>query len=92
MVSSSSIWVDALTVEYTKKDLHGVFFLGQEVQVSIDSKTKKKSAIGDRRFIGLAPSPYYVAKSWCTPDGTSEIDCGANAQETWQNLKAVLGM
>ena len=78
--------------KYTKKDLHGVFFLGQEVQVSIDSKTKKKSAIGDRRFIGLAPSPYYVAKSWCTPDGVGEIDCGANAQETWQNLKTVLGM
>lgn len=78
--------------KYTSKDLHGVFFLGQEIMVSIDQKTKKKSTVGDRRFIGLSPTTYYTAKSWCTPEGMTEIDCGESAKETWSKLKEALGM
>lgn len=78
--------------KYTKKDLHGVFFLGQELLVSVDSKTKKKSTVGDRRFIGISPSAHYVAKSWCTPEGVKELDCGDTPQETWAILKEALGM
>ena len=78
--------------KYTKKDLHGVFFMGQEMQVVVDTKTKKKQAMGDRRFIGLTPSTYYVAKSWCTPEGVTEIDCGESAAETWTNLKSNIGL
>ena len=78
--------------EYTKKDLHGIFFLWREVAVSIDQKTKKKTTMGDRRFIGLSPSPYYVAKTWCTPEGMNEIDCGESPAETWSKLKEALGM
>lgn len=78
--------------EYTKKDLHGIFFLGREVSVSIDQKTKKKTTMGDRRFIGLSPNTYYVAKTWCTPEGMNEIDCGESPAQTWANLKQALGM
>lgn len=78
--------------EYTKKDLHGIYFLGREIRVTIDSKTKKKSATGDRRFIGLSPNPYYVAKSWVTPQGVNEIECGENARETWAVLKEAIGL
>jgi hypothetical protein len=78
--------------KYTSKDLHGVFFLGQEIMVSIDQKTKKKNTVGDRRFIGLSPTTYYTAKSWCTPEGMNEIDCGESAKETWSKLKEALGM
>ena len=78
--------------EYTKKDLHGIFFLGREVAVSIDQKTKKKQTMGDRRFIGLSPSTYYVAKSWCTEVGLDELDCGDSAQATYAVLSKALGM
>lgn len=78
--------------EYTKKDLHGLFFLGREIRVAIDAKTKKKSATGDRRFIGLSPSTYYVAKTWCTPQGLTEIECGETAKETYAALAPALGM
>jgi energy-coupling factor transporter ATP-binding protein EcfA2 len=78
--------------EFTKKDLHGVFYLGREVKVAVDRTTKKKTTMGDRRFIGLAPSTYYVAKTWCTPEGTEELECGATAKETWSILKEALGM
>lgn len=77
---------------YTKKDLHGVFFMGQEVQVAVDTKTKKKTALGERRFIGLTPSTYYVAKSWCTPEGETQVECGSSAAETWAALKPILGI
>jgi hypothetical protein len=60
--------------------------------VSIDQKTKKKNTVGDRRFIGLSPTTYYTAKSWCTPEGVTEIDCGESAKETWSKLKEALGM
>jgi AAA domain len=82
----SRIW------SFTKKKLHGVYFMGQMVNVTIDEKTKKKKTLGDRRFIGISPSTYYIAKSWVTPTGESEIDCGENAAETYKNLCAVLGM
>jgi hypothetical protein len=78
--------------KYTSKDLHGVFFMGQEILVSIDQKTKKKNTVGERRFIGLSPTTYYTAKSWCTPEGMTEIDCGESAKETWSKLKEALGM
>lgn len=77
---------------FTKKDLHGVFYLGREVMVVIDKKTKKKSTTGDRRFIGLAPSTYYIAKTWCTPEGITELECGESAAASWSVLKEALGM
>lgn len=79
-------------LKYVSKDLHGMFFMGNEVMVTIDQKTKKKNAVGDRRFIGMAPMTYYMAKSWCTPDDVTEIDCGSSAAETYAKLAAVLGM
>lgn len=78
--------------EYTKKDLHGIFFIGREINVVIDQKTKKKQTLGDRRFIGLSPNAYYTAKTWCTPEGVSELDCGESAAESWKVLKQALGM
>ena len=78
--------------DYTKKDLHGIFLLGREIAVTIDQKTKAKKTMGDRRFIGLSPSPYYVAKTWCTPEGMTEIDCGDSPSATWSRLKEALGM
>lgn len=78
--------------EYTKKDLHGIFFIGREVNVAIDQKTKKKQTLGDRRFIGLSPNTYYTAKSWCTPEGVTELDCGESAADTWSVLSKALSM
>lgn len=74
----------------TKKDLHGVYFMGQEVLVAVDAKTKSKKTQSMRRFIGCSPSTYYIAKSWCTTEGTVEIDCGDTAQETFTKLQEVL--
>jgi DNA polymerase III delta prime subunit len=79
-------------LKYVSKDLHGMFFMGQEIMVSIDQKTKKKTTMGDRRFIGMAPTTYYLAKSWCTPEGVTEIDCGDSADATYKKLAEVLGM
>jgi len=76
--------------DFTKKDLHGLFYLGREVMVSVDAKTKKKNTVGDRRFIGVSPSTYYVAKTWCTPN--DEMEVGNSAAETWKNLRVALGM
>lgn len=76
--------------EYTKKDLHGMFYLGREINVTIESKTKKKTATGDRRFIGVSPSTWYVAKSWCTQEGVTEIECGSTAKETYGELQKAL--
>lgn len=78
--------------EYTKKDLHGIFFIGREINVTIDQKTKKKQTLGDRRFIGLSPNTYYTAKTWCTPEGVNELDCGDSAAASWKVLKQALGM
>ena len=77
---------------FTKKKLHGVYFLGQSVNVAIDEKTKKKKTLGDRRFVGIGPSTYFIAKSWITPTGESEIECGETAAETFKNLNKMLGM
>ena len=78
--------------ERTKKDLHGCFFLGQQILVAVDSKAKTKKAQAERRFIGLTPSTYYIAKSWCTTEGVSEVECGDNAQATYSKLAEVLSM
>lgn len=74
----------------TKKDLHGVFFLGQEVIVAVDTKKKQTKAQAERRFIGMLPSTYYIAKTWCTTEGTAEIDCGDTATATYAKLQEVL--
>lgn len=74
----------------TKKDLHGVFFLGQEILVAVDTKKKQNKAQAERRFIGLAPSTYYIAKTWCTTEGTTEIECGDTAASTYSKLQEVL--
>jgi len=81
-----SVW------EYTKKDLHGIFYLGREVNVQIDAKTKKKKTMGDRRFVGFQPSTYYIAKSWVTDSETEELDAGSNEQETYKSLAKLLGI
>jgi hypothetical protein len=78
--------------EYTKKDLHGIFYLGREVNVQIDAKTKKKKTMGDRRFIGFQPSTYYIAKSWVTDSETEELDAGSNERETYKSLAKLLGI
>lgn len=78
--------------DYTKKDLHGIFFLGRETSVTIDQKTKKRKTMGDRRFVGLSPCTWYTAKSWRTPDGMTEIECGESARETYRKLAEALGI
>lgn len=78
--------------ERTKKDLHGCYFLGQQILVAVDNKARTKKAQAERRFIGLTPSTYYIAKSWCTTEGVTEIDCGETAAETYTKLAEVLSM
>lgn len=75
---------------YTKKDVHAIVYLGRTVSVLNDEKTKKRKAVGDRRFIGVAPNTYYIAKSWCGE--SEELDCGTSPSETYKVLQGVLGI
>ena len=77
-------------LEFTKKDLHGIFYLGRNVSVVIDEKSKKKTTVGADRFVGLSPSQWYMAKSWGNHPQHDEVKCGKSAAETYKNLVGVL--
>lgn len=74
--------------DYTSKDLSDCMFLGKRMQFITDQKTKKRSVVGQERFIGVESSTWYVAKNW--ENRHDEIEAGSSPAESYTNLMSAM--